>query len=109
MKREIIICAGVLAMVAASATPSFAKKQKKAVESAGAVNMPRKVEMDRNYDGRIDRIEHYNALGKIIKIEADTTADGKMNEWAEYDKQGRAKSASKDTNGDGKPDTWVNY
>lgn len=69
---------------------------------------PKKVEVDTNYDGKIDRAEYYDDKGQIMKVEDDTTGMGKINEWIYY-KNGVPFKKEKDTNGDGKPDVFVSY
>ena len=69
---------------------------------------PKKVEVDSNYDGVIDRIEYYDKNGQISRVESDTNFDGKYDEWVHY-RNGKVIKAEKDTNGDGKPDTWIEY
>jgi len=69
---------------------------------------PKKVEVDRNYDGVPDRFEYYDNDGKIVRVETDADFNGKTDEWVYY-KNGVVEKAEKDTNGDGKPDTWLAY
>ena len=69
---------------------------------------PRKVEVDSNYDGTIDRVEYYSVNGEISRVESDTDLNGIYDEWIYY-KSGKVEKAEKDTNGDGKPDTWIEY
>ena len=69
---------------------------------------PKKVEVDTNYDGQIDRIEYMGSEGKIERLELDNSGDGSIDEWIEY-ADGRPLKSRKDTNGDGKADVWVEY
>ena len=69
---------------------------------------PKKVQVDSNYDGVVDRLEYYDKSGQIIRVESDTDFDGRYDEWVYY-KNGKVEKAEKDTNGDGKPDTWIEY
>jgi len=69
---------------------------------------PKKVEVDSNYDGIIDRIEFYDNNGQIVRIESDRTGDGKIDEWVIY-KDGQPSKVEKDTNADGKSDVWMEY
>lgn len=69
---------------------------------------PRKVQVDSNFDGVIDRIEYYDESGQVIRVESDTDFDGIYDEWVYY-RNGKVEKAEKDTNGDGKPDTWIEY
>ena len=75
---------------------------------AEEVPTPTKVEVDTNFDGVVDRVEHYDGKGKISQVESDTDSDGVYDEWVYY-KNGKVIRAEKDTNGDGKPDTWMEY
>jgi hypothetical protein len=70
--------------------------------------MPKKVEVDTNYDGKIDRVESYDTDGQIMKVESDTNGDGNIDEWVVY-KAGKPTKSEKDTNGDGKADVWIEY
>lgn len=70
--------------------------------------VPKKVEVDTNYDGKIDRIEYYDNNGQIMRVEQDTAGKGVINEWIIY-KNGVPMRKEKDTNGDGKPDVWIDY
>jgi len=69
---------------------------------------PRKIQVDTNHDGKIDRIEIYDRGGQVVRVEADTTGDGKTDEWIHYENGNPVKS-EKDTNADGKPDVWMEY
>lgn len=69
---------------------------------------PKKVEMDTNYDGKVDRVEHYNAEGIVVRLETDTNGDGIMDEWIVFE-NGSPVKKEKDTNNDGAPDVWVEY
>ena len=69
---------------------------------------PRKVQVDSDYDGKIDRIETYDQTGQVQKVEADTNSNGKMDEWVTY-KNGKPIKKEKDQNEDGKVDVWVDY
>jgi len=69
---------------------------------------PKRVEIDSNFNGKIDRIEYYDDKGQPVKIEADTTGDGVLNESIIYE-NGKPVKGSRDTNADGEPDIWVEY
>jgi len=69
---------------------------------------PKEVKVDSNYDGKVDRIEHYDDNGQVVKAESDTDADGTMDEWTIF-KNGQPLRGERDTNGDGKPDIWIEY
>jgi hypothetical protein len=79
-----------------------------AQEEEQGMYMPRKAEVDSNYDGIIDRVEYYNDNGQIMKVEMDTTGDGKINEWVTY-RDARPTKSERDTNADGKIDIWMEY
>ena len=87
---------------------AFLTYGKEAVSQEQAKVAPKKVEVDTNYDGKIDRTETYNAKGEIQQVESDTTGDGKIDEWVNYE-AGKPMRSEKDTNADGKPDVWVDY
>ena len=70
--------------------------------------VPKRVEVDTNYDGKIDRTEIYDASGQISKVEISSKGDGVVDEWITY-KNGVPVKKEKDTNGDGKPDVWITY
>ena len=109
MKKIVFlgICLCIVLLIAFSsveaATPSEA-----AESTRGQQVKPKQIKMDRNYDGKIDRIETYTVEGVIIKAETDTNGDTKIDEWVFYEKA-RPVRAEKDTNGDGQPDTWMEY
>jgi len=69
---------------------------------------PKKVQVDSNYDGKVDRVETYDETGQIEKVEADTNNNGKIDEWVIY-KAGKPVKKEKDSNEDGKADVWVDY
>jgi len=81
---------------------------KEAISQEQAKVAPKKVQVDTNFDGKIDRTEAYNAKGEIQQVESDTNGDGKIDEWVNY-KDGKPMQSEKDTNADGKPDVWVDY
>ncbi len=68
---------------------------------------PKKIEVDKNHDGKIDHTEYYEN-GKISRVEEDTDYDGQVDEWIYYE-NGKMVKAERDTNKDGKADTWINY
>lgn len=69
---------------------------------------PKKVEVDRNFDGKVDRVEYYDQTGQIMKVEEDNAGKGVFNETIIY-KNGVPVKKEKDTNFDGKPDVFVSY
>ncbi|MFA6079111.1 MAG: hypothetical protein WC779_05135 [Candidatus Omnitrophota bacterium] len=70
--------------------------------------VPKKVQMDTNYDGKVDRIEIYDEEGNIQRVESDTNNDTIIDEWITFEKGSPAKK-EKDTNADGKADVFVEY
>ncbi len=72
------------------------------------LNNARKVARDLNYDGRVDRVEYYDAKGMLAKTETDTNNNNKLDEWVFYD-NGIIARAQKDSNGDGKADRLHSY
>ena len=68
---------------------------------------PKKVEADKNHDGKIDHIEYFEN-GEISRVEDDSDFDGVIDEHTQYEK-GKPVKSERDTNKDGKPDTWVTY
>ena len=68
----------------------------------------KKVQVDSNFDGTIDRTESYNANGDVEKVEIDGNEDGKIDEWITY-QNGKPLKSERDTNGDGKADVWIDY
>ena len=79
-----------------------------AVDKMGKPSIPKKLEMDTNYDGRVDRIEVYDSEGRTQRLDVDTNGDGIFDEWMVFEK-GKPKMKGKDRNGDGRTDTWIEY
>lgn len=96
---RILVVALLLALCFAGA--SFA-------EDAGKQFVPKKVQVDSNYDGKVDRVETYDEAGQIQRVEADTNNNGKIDEWVTY-RGGKPVKKEKDQNEDGKADVWVDY
>jgi len=69
---------------------------------------PKKVEVDSDFNGTIDRVEKYDETGKVSRVEMDNNGDGVMDEWVIYQNGAPVKS-ERDTNGDGKADLWITY
>jgi hypothetical protein len=121
MKKAFILCLCGL-FVGIMSSPSVLAQTKKKVQkkvappktdvknAAGARQqvIPKVIKSDRNYDGKIDRIETYDDKGAIQKVEMDTTGDGKMNEWMFYE-GGIPNKVERDLNKDGKADTFLTY
>ena len=70
--------------------------------------VPKKVEVDTNSDGKVDRVEEFDSKGQIKGVKTDSNFDGKIDEWLYYE-NGKLIKAAKDSNGDGKEDTWLTY
>ncbi len=68
---------------------------------------PKKVEVDKNHDGKVDHVEYFEN-GKIVRSEDDTDYDGTMDEQTTYE-NGKPVKSERDTDHDGKPDTWITY
>jgi len=103
------ITAIILVMFSLCVFTAFAAAEEAATKAAApAPVVPKKVELDRNYDGLPDRFEYYNLDGTVDHVETDTDFNGKVDEWVYY-KNGVVEKAEKDTNGDGKADTWMKY
>lgn len=102
MLRITLLAVFVLSMLAADISQAVQAPAEKQQFS------PKKVEVDSNYDGKVDRIETYDASGQIAKVEVDSDANGKIEEWIIY-KNGIPAKKERDTNGDGKPDVWIDY
>ena len=62
-----------------------------------------RVEMDRNFDGRVDALTEYDASGLPTLYRADDTFDGTMDTTIGY-RRGQAEATEVDTDGDGKVD-----
>lgn len=99
MVLAFLICIGLIAQAAYCAdntvqTPASTKV------------VPKKIRVDSNFDGKVDRIETYDSNGKPVKVEADNNFDGIMDETLVY-QDGKPCKSEKDTNKDGKPDVWI--
>lgn len=101
----ILACGVTIAALAACPCPA----QESAPEGTAQEQViPKKVEIDSDFDGTVDRTEVYDADGQISRIEVDTNKDGKVNEWITY-KSGKPVQTQRDSNGDGKVDVWIEY
>jgi hypothetical protein len=98
--KRIIVLAALIAFVLTGS--SFA------IEDIQKQFKPKRVEVDSNYDGKVDRIETYDENGVISRVDVDSMGKGVMDEWVIY-KNGIPLKKEKDSNGDGKADVWVNY
>ena len=74
----------------------------------GQQTKPKQIKLDRNHDGKVDRIEIYAAKGIIVESQTDTNGDTKIDEWVFY-KKAKPVRAKKDINGDGIADTTSEY
>jgi hypothetical protein len=74
------------------------------LDAHGAV---RARELDENGDGRIDRIERFDASG-LVAVELDTGTDGRIDRWQRWER-GRLVSEDLDIDGDGQPDRRIVY
>jgi hypothetical protein len=74
----------------------------------GRPEIPKKREMDTNYDGRVDRIEVYDSEGRVVRLDVDTDFDGIFEEWMIFE-NGKPKIKGVDRNKDGRTDTWIEY
>ena len=66
-----------------------------------------KEEMDGDFDGRFDWIDHYQQ-GVRVMSEVDTDYDGKPNVWSYY-ADGRIERKERDLDGDGHVDYWERF
>jgi hypothetical protein len=88
------------------------------------------VEQDRDGDGKVDRMVHYEAPGRVAQVwenldatgkprtrliyesgalvrgEFDTTGNGQVNQWLFYDAEGHVIRAEYDQHARGRPDQW---
>jgi hypothetical protein len=92
-----------------------------------------RMDIDRNFDGTVDRWEYYTpdgalekvgfsrandgtvdawafqgADGQMVRIEVSTRRDGKVTRWEMYE-QGALARAEEDTDADGRVDKWEQY
>lgn len=66
------------------------------------------VEIDSNFDGKIDQWQYFNSSGILEKAEYDTNHDGKADRWEYFDATGKLTRIEIDRNFDGKPDVVQN-
>jgi len=91
------------------------------------------MEIDRDFDGVVDRWEHYGAAGALEKVGYSRAGDGKADAWAyqgpdgqvarvemstrrngsvnrtEFFEAGKLARVEEDSDGDGKPDKWETH
>lgn len=104
--KKLILVAVVLICIGMVAPTVYCASNAKVETSSQVKVIPKKVQVDSNFDGKIDRIENYDAEGRPIKTEVDNDNDGIMDETVIY-KDGKPVKTTKDTNKDGKPDVWI--
>ena len=95
----------VFAVMCLFAIPVFAQEADK--ESQGSKVFPKKAEVDKNRDGKIDHVEYFEN-GKVARTEEDTNFDGTMDEVT-YFENGKPVKSERDSDHDGKPDTWITF
>ncbi len=105
MKRLILVAA-VLMYIGMITGTIYCADDTKAQSSAQGKVIPKRVQVDSNYDGKIDRTEQYDSEGRPVKTEVDNDGDGVMDETVIY-KDGKPVKSEKDTNKDGRPDVWI--
>jgi len=64
--------------------------------------------LDDDFDGRVDRIRHYDAKGRLVSSDEDLNGDGVMETTSVYE-GGQLARRRTDSNGDGQADTWSFY
>jgi hypothetical protein len=64
--------------------------------------------LDDDFDGRVDRIRHYDAKGRLVSADEDLNGDGVMETTSIYE-NGKLVRRRTDSNGDGQADTWSFY
>lgn len=67
-----------------------------------------RIELDRNFDGKVDSIAHYKLDGLLHSIESDDDFDGRLETKTSY-RRGQAVETEIDTDADDKPDHRVRY
>ena len=86
---------------------TFAQDNKFILNTEKLKDGSRKVNIDINQDGKVDRIEFYKD-DQLLSVEIDTHYNGKFDEWISYtpfESMDKAiQVTKKDTNGDGKVD-----
>ena len=100
MVAAILICIGMMAGTV------YCVNNTQAQPSVQTKVIPKKVQVDSNYDGKIDKTEYYDSEGRPVRTEVDNDGDGIMDEAVIY-KDGKPVKSEKDTNKDGKPDVWI--
>lgn len=79
-----------------------------------------RAELDDNFDGAVDRWEHYDTAvaqttgeggiprGTLVRAEQATRFDGTVSRWERYE-AGELAGVEEDTTGDGRPDKWETW
>ena len=68
----------------------------------------RREALDENGDGRVDRINSYDAQHRLVKSQEDHDGDGRLETVSHYE-DGELKRRYADRDGDGHPDSWTYY
>jgi hypothetical protein len=76
--------------------------------SQTAADGTRRETLDENGDGRVDRINSYDAEQRLVKSEEDLDGDGRLETISLY-KDGELARRHADRDGDGRPDSWTFY
>jgi hypothetical protein len=66
---------------------------------------PRTIDVDQDFDGRVDRWEDYDPAGTLVKVGSSRRGKG-PDMWTSADAQGQVARVEYDEDGDGKPDRW---
>jgi metal-dependent HD superfamily phosphatase/phosphodiesterase len=105
MKRAVVIFTFLMAASACAA--SRAADAPDAAMSEAKI-MPKKAQVDANFNGKVDRVEIYDASGNPVEIDVDANEDGVFEEQIFY-RDGKLVKSARDSNNDGKVDVWVEY
>jgi hypothetical protein len=100
-----VFLAAAVALLVLSFVVYQAKEQRR---QARAYPVVQTYEKDYNHDGKSDHFYTYHN-GKIAKIEVDRNFDGKIDVWEYFDSEGRPERMEYDENFDGRPDLWYFY
>lgn len=68
----------------------------------------RRAELDEDRNGRIERIEYYQGVNRLVKVE-ELAANGQVRSTWHYDANGKPQRAEEDTDGDGRLDCQRRY
>ncbi|MBW2413017.1 MAG: hypothetical protein JRG76_00785 [Deltaproteobacteria bacterium] len=78
------------------------------VWSETAADGTRRETLDENGDGRVDRVNFYDAEHRLAKSEEDLDGDGRLETVSKYE-GGELTRRTADQDGDGRPDSWTHY